>query len=148
MYAETIAVNPNNEPVSIRLDFQTVSIALSAAVSLSVLIGLIIKLVSKFDSITGDIKDLREDLDKININLADIKTIQKDIINLDKRHDLHVQDYLNRVEAVNLITRQLNEKIDHKFGRTAASIKDIEQFLAGQGLFKIRETDYSLPQRD
>jgi hypothetical protein len=148
MYTKTIAVNANNEPVSISINLQTISIGLSAIVSLSVLIGLIIKLVSKFDSITGDIKDLREDLDKINLNLDDIKTIQKDINNLDKRHDLHVQDYLNRVEAVNLITRQLDEKINHKFGRTAASIKDIEQFLAGQGLFKIRETDYSLPSKD
>ena len=148
MYIKTIAVSANNEPGSISINFQTISIGLSAAVSLSVLIGLIIKLVSKFDSITGDIKDLREDLDKINITLTDIKTIQKDISSLDKRHDLHVQDYLNRVEAVNLITRQLDEKINHKFGRTASSIKDIEQFLAGQGLFKIRETDYSLPSKD
>ncbi|BAZ02244.1 hypothetical protein NIES37_62560 [Tolypothrix tenuis PCC 7101] len=135
-----IAVNPNS--VTINFNLQTVSILLSASVSLSVLIGLIIKTVSKFNALEAEIKNLREDLNTVNISTQKTEILQKEYTGLDKRLDLHVQDYLNRVEAVNLICRQLDEKINHKFGRVAASMRDVEHFLQGQGVFKIREYEH------
>lgn len=137
MSKQIIAVNPNS--VTINFNLQTVSIILSAAVSLSLLIGFLIKSVSKFNALESEIKNLRDDLNAVNISTQKIEVLQKEYTGLDKRLDLHVQDYLNRVEAVNLICRQLDEKINHKFGRVAASMKDVEHFLQGQGVFKIRE---------
>lgn len=137
---EIIATNPNSN-VSISLNIQTISIGLSAAVSLSILVGLVIKAVSNFSNLTADIKDLREDINSINLIAAEIKANQKELTSLDKRLDLHIQDYHNRVEVVNLITRQLDEKINHKFSRNYNSIQDIEKFLQSQGRFHIRESD-------
>lgn len=137
-----ISTSGNNS--SIEINAQSLSIALSAAVSLSVLIGVLVNLVSKFNNVTSEVKNLREDLTAINLSMTEFKNLQKDVNGLDKRHDLLAQSYANRVEAVNLIVRQLDEKIEHKFGRLAVSISDIESFLSKQGLFKVREANYSM----
>ena len=142
MSKQIIAVSSNASTVTINFNFQTVSIILSAAVSLSVLIGLIVKAVSKFNALESELKNLREDLNTINVSTKKIEVLQKDYVGIDKRLDLHIQDYLNRVEAVNLICRQLDQKIDHKFIRLSGSMKDVEKFLQSQGVFKIREYEY------
>jgi replicative DNA helicase len=60
---------------------------------------------------------------------------------LEKRFEIHLENYILRQEAVNMLTSQLNEKIDHKHSRTYASLRDIEKYLQKHHseTFRVRE---------
>ncbi|MBD2210186.1 hypothetical protein H6G27_09880 [Nostoc linckia FACHB-104] len=132
-----IAARTDSPTFSVSLE--TVSISLGIVVSLTVIGTVAVKVITKFNSLAEEIKDLREDLKEYKETTEQIKSIQKEVTGLDKRLDLLVQEHHNRVEAVNLIARQLDEKIGHKFGRLAGSMRDVEKFLQSQGIFKMHE---------
>jgi len=48
---------------------------------------------------------------------------------LEKKLDIHLENYINRQEMMNLLVSQVDQKVDHKFGRSFNSIRDIERFL-------------------
>ena len=58
----------------------------------------------------------------IDLVKDDLVIRHKDI---DKRLDIHLQDYSNRAEIVNYMINGLDEKIDHKFTRLYSSMRDI-----------------------
>ena len=68
------------------------------------------------------------------------------IKDLDKRLDIHLQDYINYKDGNLLSHNGLQERIDHKWERTEnefnsikISIKELQGFLQSKGDFKIRE---------
>lgn len=59
---------------------------------------------------------------------------------LEKRFDIHLENYINRQEMVNMVTSQLDQKIDHRFNRSYGSIRDLEKFLQkNYPTFRVRE---------
>lgn len=60
---------------------------------------------------------------------------------LEKKLDIHIENYINRQEMVNMLTSQLDQKVDHRFGRCYGSIRDIEKFLQKyhRETFRVRE---------
>jgi hypothetical protein len=65
---------------------------------------------------------------------------------LDKRFDIHVQDYVNYKDANLLALNTTDEKIKHTWNKTEklleerkTDIKDLQLFLQKQQNFKIRE---------
>jgi gas vesicle protein len=117
------------------------------------LIGLAIKMISKFNTITNDIRDLREDLNSHASVISDVKLLQKDALALDKKFDIHLSSYANRNDVVQMVLGQINEKIDHKWERVEGMIKevreetkdvekevkDVQKYLQKQGQFTIRD---------
>lgn len=60
---------------------------------------------------------------------------------LEKKLDVHLENYINRQEMMNMLTAQLDQKVDHKFGRCYGSIRDIEKYLQKHHnqAFRVRE---------
>ncbi|MCC5618260.1 hypothetical protein LC605_24870 [Nostoc sp. CHAB 5836] len=68
------------------------------------------------------------------------------MISIDKKIDIHLQDYVNYKDATLLAIRGNDERIDHKWKRTEdlfkeikLEIKELQQFLHKHQDFKIRE---------
>lgn len=73
-----------------------------------------------------------------------IDVVKDDLIlrhkDIDKRLDIHLQDYSNRAEMVNYMINGMNEKIDHKFNRLYSSMRDMEKYLQQKNQdFRVRE---------
>ncbi|MCC5639043.1 hypothetical protein LC593_25070 [Nostoc sp. CHAB 5844] len=102
------------------------------------ILGATVKVISRFNSIANEIRDLKEDINKLATIDETIKGIHKDVLLLDKRFDIHMRDYENRKETVQMVLGQLNEKIDHKSERFEGEIKDIERYLEKREDYKIR----------
>ncbi|MBN3911099.1 MAG: hypothetical protein HWQ35_32525 [Nostoc sp. NMS1] len=128
------------------------SLFLGILLSTFALIGIGVKVVSKFNTITNEIRDLREDLNTHANSegheklLKEVELLQKDVIAFDKRFDVHLQDYTNYKDANLLQNNNLNEKINHTWNKTEkvfiehkTDIKDLQQFLQKQENFRIRE---------
>ncbi|MBD2495012.1 hypothetical protein [Nostoc sp. FACHB-280] len=130
-----IAANSAN-PQGMTITLESTSIFLGIIVSMSMIVGVAIKAVSKFNSIANEIRDLREDLNKTATISDTVREIHKDVLLLDKRFDVHLQDYENRKDTVQMILGQLNEKIDHKTQRLEREIEDIETYLQKEQSFK------------
>lgn len=60
---------------------------------------------------------------------------------LEKRLEIHLENYILRQESVNMMTSQLNEKIDYKYSRVYASLRNIEKYLQQHHsqTFRVRE---------
>lgn len=60
---------------------------------------------------------------------------------LEKKLDVHLENYINRQEMVNMVTSQIDQKVDHKFGRCYGSIRDLEKYLQKHHnpTFRVRE---------
>ncbi|MBN4003099.1 MAG: hypothetical protein HWQ58_15310 [Nostoc sp. LPT] len=58
---------------------------------------------------------------------------------IDRTLALHIQEYVNRKDVIQMLLGQLNEKIDHKFKRVLFYTRDIQRFLQRDTDFKIRE---------
>jgi hypothetical protein len=58
---------------------------------------------------------------------------------LDKRFDLHIQEYINRKDVVQMVVGQLDQKIGHKFKWLLFYTWDIQRYLQKDTTFKIRE---------
>lgn len=122
------------------------SLFLTILVSTSILLAGGIKLISKFNIITAEIRDLKEDLNAHEQLIQQIKTLQKDVCNLDKKFEIHLQDYVNYKDSTLLNFNGYKEKIEHKAERMEnyykelkKDIKELQNFLQKQHEFKIRD---------
>lgn len=115
-----IAANSQQQPQqpAFAITLESTGIFLGILVSVSMLTGIAIKMVSKFNAITNEIRDLREDFNSHSTVIADVKTLQLDVIKLDKRLDIHLQDYVNYKDATLLNINGNKELIGHKWKRT------------------------------
>ena len=126
----TIAVS--NSASSITVSLESVGVFTGICVSISVLGTLAVKLVNNLNNISTSIAQIKEDLKEHADNKEKIR-------DLDKKLDLHIQDYINRKDTVTLLIAQVSQTVDHRTNRLYTSMKDIENYLQLQGNFKIRE---------
>ncbi|WP_414587416.1 hypothetical protein [Scytonema sp. PCC 10023] len=129
------------QPTGITLNLESTSVLLGILVSACALGAIAIKIITQFNNVTNSLKEIEEDLTKhiVSEGHEKIEPRLKKIEEVDKKLDLHIQDMLNRKEAVNLIANQLDQKINHKYTVLYHSLKDIENYLNKQGNFRIRQ---------
>lgn len=72
-------------------------------------------------------------IDSVNDNLSDR------INQIEKRFDVHLNDYERSADLTTLICNQLREAIEHKYKRLSFSMRDIEKYLQKNQNFRIRE---------
>ncbi len=59
---------------------------------------------------------------------------------LEKRFEIHLENYILRQEVLNMLISQLNEKIDHKHSRTYSSLRNIEKYFYSNIIAKLSES--------
>ncbi|MGI8502041.1 MAG: hypothetical protein ACR2LR_13020 [Hassallia sp.] len=117
---------------SISLTFQDVGIVLGIAVSTSALLILTIKAISYVNKISLSLTQIEKDIKELSTNTE--KTTQ-----LERRFDLHIQDYGNQKDVAHMLLGQLDEKINHKFKRLLFYSREMQRFLQKDTSFQIRE---------
>ncbi|MBH8563757.1 hypothetical protein I8748_16425 [Nostoc sp. CENA67] len=125
----------SNTPASspgIIITLESAGIFLGILVSASVLITGATNLVTKMSQISSSIKRIEEELKTHASNAEKVRE-------LDKRLDLHLQDYVNRKDLLQMLFGQINEKVDHKFKKLLFYTRDIQRFLQRDTDFKIRD---------
>ncbi|NWF61757.1 MAG: hypothetical protein HXY43_21490 [Fischerella sp.] len=140
-----ISSTPNPQP-SLTITLESAGIFLGSLVSVSILIGIIIKIVSKVNSINSEIKDLKEDLNENKKIFEQVKTLEREVHGLDKRLDIHLQDYSGYKDVLLLAVNGNKEAIAHKwkrteeeFEKTNSEVRELQRYLQQRGDFKIRE---------
>lgn len=133
-----IAVPPVSSP-GFTLTLETTGIFLGILVSISALAAVAINIISKMNRISFSINKIEETLKEYASNAEKIK-------DLDKRLDVHLQDYVNYKDAILVERNGIREKIDHKWERTEnefnevkQQIKELQGYLQKRDEFKIRE---------
>jgi hypothetical protein len=132
-----IAINANvqSEP-GIVVTLQTTSVLLGILVSGSILLGLGIKLVTNVNKISLSITQIQKDLKELSIDAERIDKIER-------RLELHIQDFINRKDVTQMLLGQLDEKINHKFKRLLFYSREMQKFLQKDTSFQIREYEES-----
>lgn len=125
----TIAVT--NSP-GIILTLESTGIFLGILVSASVLAGVAVTVISKMNRISNSIIQIEKALEEQARNAEKIREIDRTLA-------LHIQEYVNRKDVIQMVLGQLNEKIDHKFKRVLFYTRDIQRFLQRDTNFQIRE---------
>ncbi|MEH2306997.1 hypothetical protein [Nostoc sp.] len=129
---QSIAVSNSTSSPVITVSLESVGVFTGICVSISVLGTLAVKLINNLNNISSSITQIKQDLKEHADNKEKIR-------DLDKRLDLHIQDYINRKDTVTLLIAQVSQTVDHRTNRLYTSMKDIENYLQSQGNFKIRE---------
>lgn len=118
---------------------QETGISIGIITSLVMLSGVAVSIISKINKISFTVDGIQEALKLHATNAEKIK-------DLDKRFDVHLQDYVNYKDANLLSHNGLDERIEHKWQRSEAefnsikgSIKELQGFLHRTNDFKIRE---------
>ncbi|MEH1765803.1 MAG: hypothetical protein V7K76_26020 [Nostoc sp.] len=133
-----IAVTSSTSP---RAEFtlQDTGVFIGIIASLIMLSGVAVNIISKINKISFTVDGIQEDLKMHASNAEKIK-------DLDKRLDIHLQDYVNYKDGNLLSHNGLEERINHKWQRSEgefnaikASIKDLQGFLVRTSDFKNRE---------
>lgn len=128
----TIAVTNSSTSPGITITLETTGIFLGILVSASLLAAVAINVISKMNRISSSISQIESDLKEQARNAEKIREIDRTLA-------LHIQEYVNRKDVVQMLMGQLNEKIDHKFRRVLFYTRDIQNFLQRDTNFKIRE---------
>jgi hypothetical protein len=126
-----VAVNPSNSP-GITLTLESTGIFLGILVSASALGTLAVSVISKMNRISTSIAQIEETLKTHASNTQKISE-------LERRFDLHEQEYVNRKDVLQMILGQINEKIDHKFKRSLFYTRDVQRFLQRTTEYQMRE---------
>ncbi|MBG1240724.1 hypothetical protein [Nostoc sp. NZL] len=135
----TIAATNSSSPPGITLTLETTGVFLGILVSASVLAGVAVNVISKMNRISSSISQIEEALKVYAGNAEKIR-------DLDKKFDLHIQEYINRKDVVQMVLGQLDQKINHKFKRLLFYTRDVQQFLQRDTAFKIREYEETTQQ--
>ncbi|MGF1934549.1 MAG: hypothetical protein RM347_009115 [Nostoc sp. ChiQUE02] len=123
--------SPNGSP-GIVITLETTGIFLGILVSACMLAGVAINVISKMNRISSSITQIEEALKGYASNAEQIR-------DLDKRLDLHLQEYVNRKDVVQMVMGQLDQKINHKFKRLLFYTRDIQRYMQKNTDFKMRE---------
>jgi hypothetical protein len=132
---KTIIVVNQPEP-GIVVTLQTTSVLLGILVSGSILLGIGIKLVTNINKISLSIAQIQKDLKQLS---NDSERIDK----IERRLELHIQDFVNRKDVTQMLLGQLDEKINHKFKRLLFYSREMQRFLQKDTNFQIREYEES-----
>ncbi|MEH2124175.1 hypothetical protein [Nostoc sp.] len=137
--SSTIAITNSSSSPGITITLETTGIFLGILVSASVLGGVAVNVISKMNRISSSISQIEEALKVYAGNAEKIR-------DLDKKFDLHIQEYINRKDVVQMVLGQLDQKINHKFRRLLFYTRDVQQFLQRDTAFKIREYEETTQQ--
>ena len=118
---------------------QQTQISLGVIVSVVMLLGVGASIVTKINKISFTVDGIQDALKLYATNAEKIKE-------LDKRLDIHLQDYINYKDANLLSHNGLKDLIEHKWQRSESefdeikqNIKELQNFLHQTNNFKIRE---------
>lgn len=128
-----------NSSPGVTLTLENTGTFFGIIVSVSILSGVAISIITKMNRISFSVDEIQESLKELASNAEKIKDI-------DKRLDIHLQDYVNYKDANLLSHNGLEEQIKHKWERSEGefngikgSIKELQGFLHRHNDFKIRE---------
>lgn len=103
---------------------------LKSILELLIAIGFFIRLTWQMSEMKSAIYDA---IDKVNDDL------NHRFNQLEKRFEVHLNDYERSADMVTLVCNQLRESLEHKYKRLSLSIRDIEKFLQKNQTYKVRE---------
>lgn len=128
------AITSSNDSPSpgITLTLETTGIFLGILVSASVLGAVAVNIISKMNCITISITQIEEAMQEHARDAEKIRQIEKTL-------DLHIQEYVNRKDIIQMLLGQLDQKINHKFKRLLFYTRDVQRFLQKDTNFNIRE---------
>ncbi len=134
-----IAINSNSSSPGINVTLETTGIFLGILVSVSVLGGVAVNIISKMNKISSSIIQIEEAMKEHARNAEKIRQIEKTL-------DLHIQEYVNRKDVIQMLLGQLDQKINHKFKRLLFYTRDVQRFLQRDTAFQIREYEENTEQ--
>lgn len=106
----------------VKAPLESAGIFLGIIVSGVAITNALISIVSRFNKMTATLEQIQGDLQSY---LKEVIEINQRHQKLDKKMDLHIQDYLHHKELTQMLINQLNEKIDHKFNRIHATVQTL-----------------------
>jgi hypothetical protein len=134
----------NNQP-TITLTLESTGIFLGALVSVSILVAGFTKIVTNFNLINISIKELRQDINANTQALSQLNVLHSEVLKLDKKVDLHLQDYVNYKDATLVYVNGVEKQIVHNWTKAEkrldeqkAEIKEMQGFLQ-KYQFTVRE---------
>ncbi|MEH2293826.1 MAG: hypothetical protein V7K31_12120 [Nostoc sp.] len=86
-------------------------------------------MVNKFNEITSEIKGFKEDLNSHVAMIQEVRILSKDMSSLDKRFDIHAQDYVNNKDANLIAINGVTDQIKHKWERTEEELEKLEKAI-------------------
>ncbi len=135
-----IAINSNSSgSPGINITLESTGIFLGILVSVSVLGAVAVNIISKMNKISSSIIQIEEAMKEHARNAEKIRQIEKTL-------DLHIQEYVNRKDVIQMLLGQLDGKIDHKFKRLLFYTRDVQRFLQRDTNFRIREYEENTEQ--
>ncbi|MDZ7968756.1 MAG: hypothetical protein RM368_28025 [Nostoc sp. DedSLP03] len=149
----TIGVTSNSQP-TITVGLESTGVFLGIVVSLTVLLGSLVKIVSTFNKVASDIRDLKDYIKNHASSegherlLQQVRILQSEFNAHDKMLGIHLQNFENRKEAVQFLFGQLNEKIDNKSVRIEMEVKEIRKELKEVQGFLHKHEDFVIRNRE
>lgn len=134
-----IAINSNSSSQGINVTLESTGIFLGILVSTSVLGAVAVNIISKMNKISSSITQIEEAMKEHARNAEKIRQIEKTL-------DLHIQEYVNRKDVIQMLLGQLDQKINHKFKRLLFYTRDVQRFLQRDTAFQIREYEENTEQ--
>ncbi|MEH2198636.1 hypothetical protein [Nostoc sp.] len=122
----------NSSSTGVTVTLESTGIFLGILVSTSILASVAVQIISKMNKITSSITQIEEAMKEHARNAEKIRQLEKTL-------DLHIQDYVNRKDVIQMLLGQLDQKITHKFKRLLFYTRDVQRFLQRDTSFTIRE---------
>ncbi|RCJ27743.1 hypothetical protein A6V25_17745 [Nostoc sp. ATCC 53789] len=114
----TIAISSSSNSPGITLTLESTGILLGILVSASLLGTMAVQLITKMNRISSSIAQIEEVMKEHARDAEKIRQIEKTL-------DLHIQEYVNRKDVIQMVLGQLDQKINHKFKRL--NIREYEE---------------------
>ncbi|MEH1796307.1 MULTISPECIES: hypothetical protein [unclassified Nostoc] len=133
----TIAVTSSSPGITVTLE--STGIFLGIVVSVFIVAGGAVQIISKMNKISYSITQIEEAMKEHARNAEKIRQLERTL-------DLHIQDYVNRKDVIQMLLGQLDQKITHKFKRLLFYTRDVQRFLQKDSSFVIREYEEDTEQ--
>ncbi|WP_373525097.1 hypothetical protein [Nostoc sp.] len=128
----TAQSNSLNSSPGVTLTLESTGAIFGILVSATILATIAIRVISKINSISTSISQIELSLKEQAANAEKIRHLEKTL-------DLHIQEYVNRKDVIQMVLGQLDQKINHKFKRLLFYTRDVQRFLQKDTNFNIRE---------
>ncbi|MDZ8090241.1 MAG: hypothetical protein RMY16_32525 [Nostoc sp. DedQUE12b] len=133
-----IAVTNSSSP-GLTLTLENTGVFLGIIVSALVIGGVAVQIISKINRISSSVSQIEEAMKEHVRNAEKIRQLEKTL-------DLHIQEYVNRKDVMQMVLGQLDQKINHKFKRLLFYTRDVQRFLQKDTNFNIREYEETTQQ--
>jgi hypothetical protein len=128
----TQSTSPVSSTPGVTLTIESTGVFLGILVSVSALAGVATRIISNMNNISASINQIELSLKKHAEESEKIRYLEKTL-------DLHLQEYVNRKDVIQMLLGQLDQKIDHKFKRLLFYTRDVQRFLQRDTTFSMRE---------